>query len=80
MENEGSITKPVHYHKGGIDVIGFSEKQFPQSELKGFYRINILKYVTRFDRKNGTNDLIKARDYLNRLIELESRGEEELIR
>lgn len=72
MENEGSVTQPVHYHKGGIDVISFSEKQFSFSELKGFYRINILKYVTRYDRKNKVEDLIKARDYLNRLLDLES--------
>jgi hypothetical protein len=26
--------------------------------------------VTRFERKNGKEDLIKAQDYLNRLIEL----------
>lgn len=65
------IGKPAHYHNNGIDVIGFAELQFPTEELKGFYRINILKYVTRFDRKNGVEDLKKAAYYLDKLIELE---------
>ena len=64
--------KPAHYHKGGIDVLAFSEKQFSREEMKGFCRINILKYVTRYDRKNGLEDLEKAKDYLDRLIQLES--------
>jgi hypothetical protein len=65
-----NVTKPDHYHVNGIDVIRFAELQLSKEELKGFYRINILKYVTRFERKNGKEDLIKAQDYLNRLIEL----------
>ena len=63
--------KPEHYHKGGIDVIGFSEKQFSQDELKGFYRINCLKYITRYDRKGGLTDLKKADFYLGKLMEME---------
>jgi hypothetical protein len=62
---------PAHYHKGGIDVIAFAEAQYSKEELKGFYRINIQKYVTRYDRKNGIEDLKKGRFYLDKLIELE---------
>lgn len=29
---------------------------------------NIVKYVTRHRKKNGLEDLLKARDYLDRLI------------
>ncbi len=64
------INKPSHYHSNGIDVIAFSELQFSKEELKGFYRINVLKYVTRFDRKNGAEDLKKAEFYLGKLKEL----------
>ena len=72
MTFEEVIHNPVHYHQGGIDVIGFSERQFSKTELKGFFRINILKYVTRYDRKNKLEDLKKAQFYLNKLIELEN--------
>lgn len=65
--------KPSHYHTGNIDVIKFSEENFAAEELKGFYRMNILKYVTRFDKKNGLEDLQKANSYLQELMELEER-------
>jgi hypothetical protein len=68
---EDVINHPSHYHQNGIDVIAFSELQFDKSELKGFYRINVLKYVTRYDRKNNVEDLNKASFYLNKLIKLE---------
>lgn len=67
-----NINKPAHYHSQGIDVIGFAELQFSTDELKGFYRINALKYITRYDRK-GTprDDLQKAAFYLDKLRLLE---------
>ena len=68
---EDVINKPNHYHKNGIDVIGFCEAQFSKDELRGFYRINVLKYVTRYQDKNGVQDLEKAEFYLQKLIELE---------
>lgn len=65
--------KPSYYHTGNIDVIKFSEENFTEEELKGFYRMNVLKYVTRYDLKNGVEDLQKAAFYLNKLFELEER-------
>lgn len=65
------INQPSHYHQNGIDVIAFSEAQFSKDELRGFYRINCLKYITRFDRKNGAEDLKKGLFYLNKLLEME---------
>ncbi|MDN6291588.1 MAG: DUF3310 domain-containing protein [Tetragenococcus halophilus] len=69
---EDVINKPKHYHQGGIDVIRFSQAQFNKEELKGFYRINAIKYLTRYDRKGKPKeDLDKAEFYLNKLKELE---------
>lgn len=68
---EDIINKPNHYHKGGIDVIEFAGMKFAPEELKGFCRINALKYITRYDQKNGVQDLRKAQFYINKLIELE---------
>lgn len=65
------IHTPTHYHSGGIDVIGFAEKQFSKEQLIGSHRINVLKYVTRFDKKGEPlKDLKKARVYLDKLIEI----------
>lgn len=65
------INTPEHYHKNGIDVIGFAELQFSKEQLIGFCRINAIKYITRYDRKNGIEDLQKAKFYIDKLIELE---------
>jgi hypothetical protein len=71
FEFEDFINKPKHYHQNGIDVIGFAELQFSKEELRGFYRINVIKYVTRYDRKGKLDDLNKADFYLKKLMELE---------
>jgi hypothetical protein len=71
---EDEINKPSHYHKGGIDVIGFAELHYSKEELKGFYRINIIKYVDRYDTKGGLKSLEKAEFYLKKLMELENNG------
>ena len=72
------INKPAHYFRGGIDVIGFAEKQFSAEERRGFYRISALKYVTRFQDKGApVKDLGKAIFFINKLIELEEMENEE---
>lgn len=68
VENE---TQPAHYHTGNIDVIKFAEENFSVEERRGFYRMNALKYTTRYHLKDGMRDLKKAQFYLNKLIELE---------
>jgi len=35
-----------------------------------FFEGNIVKYVTRWKDKNGVTDLYKAKQYLDKLIEL----------
>lgn len=62
--------RPDHYHRGSIDVIKFAEENFAKAELRGFYRINVIKYTTRYDQKGGKDDLDKAEFYLEKLKEL----------
>jgi hypothetical protein len=38
----------------------------------GYFEGNVVKYVTRWQIKNGIEDLRKARHYLNLLISLET--------
>jgi hypothetical protein len=40
---------------------------------EAWFVLNITKYVERYRHKNGMQDLLKARNYLNKLIELEQR-------
>ena len=36
--------------------------------FKGYLKGNIMKYIWRYERKNGQEDLLKAQWYLNKLI------------
>lgn len=63
----------VHYHTGAIDVWTFADENFVEDEVIGFHRINALKYIARYGKKNGKNvsDLKKAIVSLEKLIEME---------
>lgn len=39
----------------------------------GYFEGNVIKYVSRWRKKNGIKDLEKAKHYIELLIELESR-------
>lgn len=56
---------PDHYQfPGGAQVIDITKHL-------GFLAGNVVKYVARADRKGGLTDLLKARQYLDWLIEKE---------
>ena len=61
-----------HYHTGSVDVWKFADENFSQIELEGFHRINAIKYLTRYGKKNGYNrkDLEKAIVSIQKLIEI----------
>jgi len=79
--SEDIINKPSHYHKNEIDVNGYLEKHFPKegsyTVAEGFYIANVLKYTSRYKNKNGLEDLKKARFYIDKLIDLESKEEKQ---
>lgn len=66
-----NIKSPNHYvSDSGIEVFDVQEAFI--HELKGMaanYWCNIVKYILRFQRKNGVEDLKKAKYYLEKLIE-----------
>ena len=74
IENEDNIIRPNHYASDkGFEVFDVQEAFI--HELKGMaasYWCNIVKYILRFQRKNGVEDLKKAKYYLEKLIEAES--------
>ena len=63
------IKQPAHYTSGGIECIDYLRSTMPEEQFKGFLRGNIVKYMHRFDKKGGAQDLKKARQYLDWLIE-----------
>lgn len=68
-------SKPAHYDTA-IDTIAFAKANFSREQVEGFMRINAVKYIQRYDKKNGAEDIRKAIVYLNMLLE-HVEGEEE---
>lgn len=68
-----SVECPSHYCSGSVEVIDVIRQACSCEEVCGFYLGNILKYVLRYKKKNGVEDLKKARKYLDWLIEERSK-------
>ena len=70
-ESNDNIISPSHYASNkGFEVFDVQEAFI--HELKGMsasYWCNVVKYILRFQRKNGVEDLKKAKYYLEKLIE-----------
>ena len=62
MNNYTDKTKPKYYGTG-FDVIDFCQKN-----NLDFMQGNVIKYVTRYKEKNGKEDLLKAKEYIDRII------------
>lgn len=66
-----NVNKPSHYiSESGIEALDVIDafKACPEYKV-GFFWGNVIKYVLRFHKKNGIEDLKKAEFYLKRLIE-----------
>lgn len=63
------LTKQEHYTNNGIEPIEIMRKNFSHDEFVGFCKGNVLKYLLRYKDKNGSEDLEKAKIYLNWLID-----------
>ena len=66
------INHPSHYTAGGIEcidaIMAAVEGLTPQEAV---CVANVIKYTWRFKRKNGKQDLEKAKWYLKRLTDLQ---------
>jgi len=73
LSDKSERPESSHYHTGKIDVWSFADENFVEDEVIGFHRINAIKYIARYGKKNGKNisDLKKAIVSLEKLIEME---------
>jgi hypothetical protein len=62
------VNKPKHYTTGNIECLDAIEASMTKEQFVGFLKGNIMKYLWRFEHKNGVEDLKKAQFYQNRLI------------
>jgi len=65
MSKKEKVEHPSHYNQG-IEMWDYAH-----SHNLSFFEGNIVKYITRWKDKNGIEDLYKAKQYLDKLIDLE---------
>ena len=63
------VNHPPHYNQHGIECID-AIQACTGDGFKSYLQGNILKYLWRYDYKNGVEDLKKAQWYLAKLIEI----------
>ena len=65
-----NVNHPHHYSSGKIECIDAMVSAFGTEAVISFCKCNAFKYMWRFDKKNGVEDLKKAKWYMNKYIEL----------
>ena len=64
------VNHPAHYNAGGIECIDALEAATIGLEgIEAFCTANAIKYLWRWKRKNGEEDLQKAIWYINRIVD-----------
>lgn len=72
-EVRNMVDKPPHYTAGDIECIDAIKAAVVGLEpFEAALVANIMKYIWRFKRKNGKQDLQKAEWYLRKLMEEQS--------
>lgn len=58
----------THYEQMAIQPLQVMKANFSKAEYEGYLRGNVLKYLLRYQTKNGVEDLKKASSYLDELV------------
>lgn len=75
MNFEDKVHQPSHYTAGQIEVIDYIKDKLTTDKYVGYCVGNVLKYVSRYELKNGVEDLEKAAVYLKWAIEVLKDGQ-----
>lgn len=74
LESSQEDTQPEYYAGNGSSPIDcFMDGLMSPEETRGFFKGNVIKYVVRCGKKDGSSyeeDILKAKDYLNKLLEM----------
>lgn len=70
------VNHPSHYTQGGIECIdAIKAATVGKTGIEAVCVANVVKYLWRYEEKNGLEDVKKARWYLERLISELSEGD-----
>tara|TARA_Y100000033_G_scaffold4449_1_gene3712 strand:- start:582 stop:899 length:318 start_codon:yes stop_codon:yes gene_type:complete len=67
---KSNVNHPSHYNQGDIECIDAMLASAGKEAVQSFCRLSIMKYLWRFEHKNGLEDLEKAKWYMEKLIDL----------
>ncbi|QDP48878.1 MAG: hypothetical protein Unbinned7794contig1000_22 [Prokaryotic dsDNA virus sp.] len=62
--SDSAVCSPSHYLDGDVEVIDAMVAMYGEQAVKDYCVINSFKYITRYKKKNGDQDLAKAVWYL----------------
>ena len=69
MIEQDNVNNPNHYKLEGLDVEVIDVIKATVKDFDSFCHGNIIKYVLRANKKNGIEDLKKARKYIDMLVQ-----------
>jgi hypothetical protein len=72
MKAKDNVNRPSHYRKGKVECID-AIKSATGDGYQFYLQGNVIKYMWRFNHKNGLEDLQKAQWYLSELIKLKKK-------
>ena len=62
------VSSPTHYEVEGKQLWDVMPDLSTKEEFLGYCKLNIVKYVSRYGKKNGIEDLKKAGKYIERMV------------
>ena len=63
------VNKPRHYNQGGIECIdALKAATVGKRGIEAVCVANVIKYLWRYEKKNGIEDIRKAKFYIERLL------------
>jgi len=72
MKKNDNVNRPKHYRKGSVECID-AIKSATGDGYQFYLQGNVIKYMWRFNHKNGLEDLQKAQWYLSELIKIKKK-------
>lgn len=69
------VNHPTHYETGKFECIDVMEETQGKEAVMDFCVCNAMKYLYRHKRKNGIEDIKKAKWYIEKYIELAEKDE-----
>ena len=64
------VNHPKHYETGNFECIDVMLETQGKEAVKSFCLCNAFKYLYRHNRKNGVEDIKKAKWYIDKFLEL----------